>query len=152
MYGWGYPYRYYAWGYPYYYRWGYPYYYYGGGVSRHYYAQTGNAGTIDRRGSTSYRRYNTVAGNSQRRSSLRDRAASMSGGRTYGSGNSQRSRSGNFSGRRGGNSNYSHSNSSWSGSRSSGGSYSGGGFSGGHSSGGGGGRSGGGGSRMGGRR
>ena len=156
-YGWGYPYYgWYGWGYPYYgwYGWGYPYYYGGGGS--HYYAHTGNAGSIDRRGSThgySYGRYSS----SHRMESLRDRATSMSGGRTYSSGNSETSRSGNFSGRRGGtspggNSSYSGSRSSGSysgGARSGGGSFSGGG-GGSHSRGGGGGRSGGGG--RGGRR
>lgn len=157
-YDWGYPYRgyysFYGWGWPYYrgyYTWGYPYYYGGGSVR--YYGHTGNAGSIDRRGSTSYHRYNTVVGSASRRGSLRDRVASMGGGR-YSSGNSQTSRSGNFSGRRGGSSGYSgssrssSSSSSWSGSRGgSGGSFGGGG----HSSGGVGGRSGGGGS-FGGRR
>lgn len=153
-YGWGWPYHYgyYGWGYHYYY--GYPYYYViGGGGSGHYYGRTGNAGTIDRRGSSSYRRYNSVAGNASRTSSLRDRAASMGGGRVYRSGNSQTSRSGNFSGRRGNSSTYSpsssssRSSSSWSGSRSSGGGFSGGSHSSGGSR-----SSGGGGSRMGGRR
>lgn len=154
-YGWGYPY----YGYYGYYGWGYPYYYGGGGGGGRYYS-TGNAGTIDRRGSThgGYRGRSTVAGNSQRMGSLRDRAG-YSGGR-YSSGNSQRSGSGNFSGRRNGsssgNSSYSSGNSSFGGSRG-GGSYSSGGGGrsggGGYSGGGGGGsRSGGGGGHMGGRR
>ena len=159
-YGWGYPY-YWGWGgyswYGWYDRWYYPYYYGGGGGRAHYYSRTGNAGTIDRWGSThgtaSYGGRNRVTASGSRMGSLRDRAG-YSG--AYSSGNSQRSRSGNFSGRRGGT--YSNSNSSYSGSRSSG-SYSGsagrsggGSFSGGgggsHSSGGG--RSGGG--SLGGRR
>ena len=168
---WYYPYGYYAWGYPYY--WGYPWYYgyygyypyyYGGGGGGHYYGHTGNAGTIDRRGGTHSPRYGgagPVAGNSQRNSSLRDRAARMSGGQVYNSGNSERSRSGNFGGYRGNSSSSSRSNGNYnnSSSRSSNSSYSGGsrssgggGFSGGggsHSSGGGG-RSGGG--SLGGRR
>lgn len=180
-YGWYDPY-YSSWGWPYYgyYSWHTPYYhggyyhYYGGGGGRsHYYGRTGNAGTIDVKGSTgnyrpAYR--NTVANNSRRMGSLRERANTMGGGRIYSSGNTQRSSSGNFSGRRGGNSggtvysssssssrssgsfsnSSSSSRSSSSGSFSSGGSRSsGGGFSGGgsRSSGGGGG-----GSRMGGRR
>jgi len=129
-YGWYDPwyYSWYGWGYPYYYGyygWGYPYYYYGGGGSGHYYGHTGNSGTIDRRGSSHGSYYSgrgPVAGNSQRMGSLRDRAASMGGGRVYTSGNSERSRSGNFSGRRGGDSGYSNSTNS---SRSNYGSYSG---------------------------
>ena len=144
---WGWPYRHY----------GYYTYYYGGGGSRHYYGRTGNAGTIDVRGRTSYRpmHRNTVTTSSSRMASLRDRATRMGGGRVYSSGNTERSNSGNFSGRRGGNTNYSSpsrsSNSSFGSSSSSGsfgGSRSGGGsFGGSRSSGGGGG-----GSRMGGRR
>ena len=168
--GWGWPYYgYYGWHSPY--RYGYYGYYgyYGGGGGggrSHYYGRTGNAGTINVNGRTSggYRPYhrNTVAGSSSRMGSLRDRANSMGGGRVYNSGNSQRSRSGNFSGYRGGNNNSSSSNSgSFSGSRNnSGGNFSGGSTrsssGGGGFSSGGGSRSssggGGGGSRMGGRR
>ena len=151
-YGWGYPYYYYAWGYP---------YYYGGGGHSHYYGHTGNAGTIDRRGGSHHPIYGSrgsIANNSQRSGSLRDRASRMSGGQVYSSGNSNRSRSGNFGGYRGSSSNSSRgtynsgsSSSHSSGSYSSGGGRSsgGGGFSGGggRSSGGGGG-----GGRMGGRR
>ncbi|MBQ6916210.1 MAG: hypothetical protein IJQ64_00190 [Prevotella sp.] len=162
-YGWYSPYYhgYYGWHSPYYY--GYYGYAYGGGGRSHYYGRTGNAGTIDVRGRTSggYRAYhrNTVAGSSSRMGSLRDRASSMGGGRVYSSGNTERSSSGNFSGRRGGNYNsssssrssgsFSNSGSRSSGSFSGGGSRSssGGGFSGGSRS-----SSGGGGSRMGGRR
>ena len=151
-----------SWGWPYYsYGWYSPYryygYYYGGGGRSHYYGRTGNAGTIDVRGRTGYRpsHRNTVATSSSRMSSLRDRAARMGGGRVYSSGNTQRSNSGNFSGRRGGNSNYtapSRSSNSSFGSSSSSGSFggsrsSGGSFGGSRSSSGGGG-----GSRMGGRR
>ena len=134
--------------------------YYGGGGGRsHYYGRTGNAGTIDITGRTSNRGAyrNTVTNSSSRMSSLRDRASRMSGGRVYNSGNTERSSSGNFSGRRGG-SNSSYSSSSRSSStysspsRSSGSSFgsssSSGSFGGSRSSGGGGG----GGSRMGGRR
>ena len=164
---WGWPYygyySYYSWYSPYRY-WGYPYYYGGGGGGRtHYYGHTGNAGSIDIKGSTgrrpSYR--NSVANSSSRMGSLRDRASRMGGDRVYSSGNTQRSSSGNFSGRRGGNnsnSNYNYSsptrsNSTYSSpSRSSSGSFgsssSSGSFGGSRSSGGGGG----GGSRMGGRR
>ena len=159
---WGWPYYgyygYYSWYSPYRY-WGYPYYYGGGGGRTHYYGHTGNAGSIDIKGSTgrrpSYR--NSVANSSSRMGSLRDRASRMGGDRVYSSGNTQRSASGNFSGRRGGNnnsnynyssptrsSNSSYSSGSFGGSRSS----SGGSFGGSRSSGGGGG----GGSRMGGRR
>ena len=164
---WGWPYYgsyygYYAWHSPYYY--GYYGHYYGGGGRSHYYGRTGNAGTIDISGRTNYRpsHRNTVSTSSARMSSLRDRASRMSGGRVYTSGNTERSNSGNFSGRRGGgNTNYSNpsrtstpsrsSNSNFGGSRSSSsGSFSSGGgsFGGSRSSGGGGG----GGSRMGGRR
>jgi hypothetical protein len=163
-YGWGYPYYYgyYGWGWPYYYGWGYPHYY-GGGGNSHYYGHTGNAGTIDRRGS-SHHPYTggrgPIAGNSQRSGSLRDRAARMGGGQVYSSGNSTRSRSGNFGGYRGSSSNSSRGtyNSGSSSSRSSGsfgsssGRSSGGGFSGGSRSSGGGHSGGGGGGRMGGRR
>lgn len=158
-YGWGWPYYY-----SYYYPRGYPYYFGGGGGSGHYYGHTGNAGTIDRRGSSHSPYYGgrgPIAGNSQRSASLRDRATRMSGGQVYSSGNNTRSRSGNFSGYRGNNSSSrgsfdssrssSRSTSSYSGGSSRGGSYSSGGggsFGGGRSSGGGGG----GGSRMGGRR
>lgn len=151
----------YGWGSPYYWSWNYPYYYGGGGGGRHYYGHTGNAGTINMNGSThsNYRaNRGPIAGNNQRNTSLRDRAARMGGGQTYSSGNSTRSNSGNFGGYRGRSSSNS-SRGSYSGSRSSsnssysGGSYSSGGgsFSGGgsHSSGGGG-RSGGG--SLGGRR
>ena len=154
-YGWGYPYRWYGR-----YGWGYPYYYGGGGHS-HYYGHTGNAGTIDRRGGSHHPIYGSrgsIANNSQRSGSLRDRASRMTGGQVYSSGNSNRSRSGNFGGYRGSSSNSSRgtynsgsSSSHSSGSYSSGGGRSsgGGGFSGGggRSSGGGGG-----GGRMGGRR
>lgn len=105
-------YGYYSWYSPYRY-WGYPYYYGGGGGGRtHYYGHTGNAGSIDIKGSTgrrpSYR--NSVANSSSRMGSLRDRASRMGGDRVYSSGNTQRSNSGNFSGRRGGNnSNYNYS-------------------------------------------
>jgi hypothetical protein len=148
-------YGYYGWPY---YRYGYAYY--GGGGYRHYYGRTGNAGTIDIKGSTGHRASyrNTVTTNGARMSSLRERASSMGGNRVYTSGNTQRSASGNFSGRRGGNnnSNYNYSsptrssNSSYSSGSSFGGSRSsssGGSFGGSRSSGGGGG-----GSRMGGRR
>ena len=146
-------YGYYGWPY---YRYGYAYY--GGGGYRHYYGRTGNAGTIDIKGSTGHRASyrNTVTTNGARMSSLRERASRMGGNRVYTSGNTQRSASGNFSGRRGGNnnsnfnyssptrsSNSSYSSGSFGGSRSS----SGGSFGGSRSSGGGGG-----GSRMGGRR
>jgi hypothetical protein len=154
-------YGYAGWYSPWYYNsrwyWGWrPYYSYpryvvvagGGGRSHSGYIGTG---TLRRDGTHySYRGSlrGSVAGNSSRMSSMRDRARQMGGSRTYSSGNYQRSRSGNFSGYRG-----SSSNSTFSGSRSSGGSFGGsrgggGGFSGGHS--GGGGRSGGGG--LGGRR
>lgn len=154
-------YDYAGWYSPWYYNsrwyWGWrPYYSYpryvvvagGGGRSHSGYIGTG---TLRRDGTHySYRGglRGSVAGNSSRMSSMRDRARQMGGSRTYSSGNYQRSRSGNFSGYRG-----SSSNSTFSGSRSSGGSFGGsrgggGGFSGGHS--GGGGRSGGGG--LGGRR
>ena len=177
---WGWPYYGYSSWYSTYWHGGYyhPYYYGGGGGGGHYYGRTGNAGTIDVKGSTgnyrpAYR--NTVANNSQRMGSLRERANTMGGGRVYSSGNTQRSSSGNFSGRRGGDSGGTvYSGNSGSSNRSSGGSFSnsssssrssssssssfggsrssgssGGGFSGGgsRSSGGGGG-----GSRMGGRR
>ena len=116
-YGWYDPY-YSSWGWPYYgyYSWYSPYwhggyyhpYYYGGGGggSHHYYGHTGNAGTRDVHDGTSRRPAyrNTVANNSQRMGSLRDRATSMGGSNVYRSGNTQRSGSGNFSGRRGGNS------------------------------------------------
>ena len=168
---WGWPYYgYYSWYSPYWHGGYYPYYPYypGGGGSGHHYAYrgTGNSGTISIHGRTDYRpaHRNTVATSSQRMGSLRDRAVNASGGRVYTSGNNERSRSGNFSGRRGGNGTvYSNSNSgnrsyssSSSSSRSSGGSFSsgggsrsssGGGFSGGTRSGGGGG-----GGRAGGRR
>jgi hypothetical protein len=147
-------YGYYGWPY---YRYGYAYY--GGGGNRHYYGRTGNAGTIDIKGSTGHRASyrNSVTTNGARMSSLRERASRMGGNRVYTSGNTQRSASGNFSGRRGGNnnSNYNYSsptrssNSSYSSGGSFGGSRSssGGSFGGSRSSGGGGG-----GSRMGGRR
>ena len=189
-YGWYDPY-YSSWGWPYYgyYSWYSPYwhggyyhpYYYGGGGggSHHYYGHTGNAGTIDVKGSTgNYRpaHRNTVTNNSQRMGSLRERASSMSGGRVYTSGNTERvgrrtanrgntvySTTGNNSSISGNRSTYSGSSSSnrSNGSYSSGGSRSsssnGGGFSSGgsRSSGGGGGTrssGGGGGSHMGGRR
>ena len=161
FYGWYDPwygpyYGYYGWGWPYYRYGGYAYYYGGGYGRSHYYGRTGNAGTIDVTGRTNYRpaHRNTVSTNGTRMSSLRDRASRMGGNRVYTSGNTQRSNSGNFSGRRGGNTNYSaptRSNSSYSsGSSSFGGSRSSsssGSFGGSRSSGGGGG-----GSRMGGRR
>lgn len=184
-YGWYDPY-YSSWGWPYYgyYSWYSPYWHggyygnyypiYGGGGHHIAYRGTGNAGTIDTRGRTDFRppHRNTVTTNSSRMGSLRDRASSMSGGRVYTSGNTQRSSSGNFSGRRGGsntvyssgnsnsgsrsysNSSSSSSRSSSSGSFSSGGSRSSGSSGGSFSSGGGGSRSsgGGGGSHMGGRR
>ena len=170
---WGWPYygSYYSWYSPYWHGGYYHYYPYypGGGGGRHYaYRSTGNSGTISVYGRTDYRpaHRNTVASSSHRMGSLRDRAVNASGGRVYTSGNTERSRSGNFSGRRGGNGTvYSNSNSgnrsyssSSSSSRSSGGSFSSGGgsrsSSGGGFSGGGGTRSGGGGGggRAGGRR
>jgi hypothetical protein len=145
-------YGYYGWPY---YRYGYAYY--GGGGNRHYYGRTGNAGTIDIKGSTGHRASyrNTVTTNGARMSSLRERASRMGGNRVYTSGNTQRSASGNFSGRRGGNNNSNYNYSSPT--RSSNSSYSSGSFGGSRSSGSGsfgGSRSsgGGGGSRMGGRR
>ena len=118
-YGWYDPY-WSSWGWPYYgyyslyhspyYYWGYPYYYIGGGGGSHrYYANNGNAGSINVNGSTSYRpsHRNTVTTNSSRMGSLRERASQMGGNRVYTSGNTQRSSSGNFSGRRGGDNNYS---------------------------------------------
>ena len=135
--------------------WGWrPYYYYpryvvigGGGRRQSSYIGTG---TLRRDGTTySYRGSlrGSVTGNSSRMSSMRDRARQMGGSRTYSSGNSQRSSSGNFSGYRG-----SSRNSGYSGGGSFGGSRSGGGgsFGGSRGGGGGGGRSGGGG--LGGRR
>ena len=117
-YGWYDPY-YSSWGWPYYgyYSWYSPYWHggyyhdyyypiYGGGGGHHTaYRGTGNAGTIDIKGNTGYHptHRNTVTTNSQRMGSLRDRASSMGGGRVYTSGNNERSRSGNFSGYRGGN-------------------------------------------------
>ena len=165
-YGWYDPwyYGYYGYyGYPYYYGWNYPYwgggYISGGSSYAHNHIGTG---TIRSDGSThAHRHGGAIAGNSERTGSLRDRASRMSGGRTYSSGNNDRSRSGNFSGYRGNsntstsgsrsNSSYntgsrSSSNSSFGGSRSSGGGFSGG------SSGGSRGGGGGGGSRLGGRR
>ena len=106
---WGWPYYgYHSW-YSYYWHGGYydPYYYGGGGGGKHhYYGHTGNSGTRDVHDGTSRRPAyrNTVANNSQRMGSLRDRATSMGGSNVYRSGNTQRSGSGNFSGRRGGNS------------------------------------------------
>ena len=160
-YGWYNPwymgyYGYYGWGWPYYYGYyGYPYYY-GGGGNSHYYGHTGNAGTINRNGSSHgyYGGGRSVTYNSQRMGSLRERAG-YSG--RYNSGNSERSGSGNFSGRRASgtynnpsrsSSSYTPSNSSYGGGSGSfgGGSSSrgsGGGFSGGHSGGGGGGSRGG---------
>ena len=128
----------------------------GGGRRHSGYIGTGTL----RRDGTTYNYYGgrrgAVAGNSSRMSSLRERAYRMGGSRNYSSGNTVRSRSGNFSGYRGGNSDFggSRSSSSFSGSRSSGG-FSGGGSFGGSRGGGGGfsgggGRSGGGG--LGGRR
>ena len=160
---WGWPYYgYYGWHSPYW-RYGYYGYYGGGGGRSHYYGRTGNAGTIYENGRTGYRpaHRNTVYNSGQRMGSLRERAGSMSGGRVYSSGNTQRSNSGNFSGYRGSNSNSSRSSSTYSGSRSSSsssGSFSSGGSrgssGGGSFSSGGGSRSGGGGggSHMGGRR
>ena len=104
---WGWPYYgYHSW-YSYYWHGGYydPYYYGGGGGGKHhYYGHTGNSGTRDVHDGTSRRPAyrNTVANNSQRMGSLRDRATSMGGSNVYRSGNTQRSGSGNFSGRRGG--------------------------------------------------
>lgn len=165
-YGWYDPlyYGYYGWGWPYYHYgyWGYPYYYYGGGGNSHYYGRTGNAGTINRNGSTHgyYGGHRSVAYNGQRMGSLKERAG-YSG--RYSSGNAERSGSGNFSGRRASgsynnssrsNSSYgsSRSNSSYGGSSRSSGSFGGGGGS--RSSGGfsGGSRGGGGGGSRGGRR
>jgi hypothetical protein len=128
----------------------------GGGRRHSGYIGTGTL----RRDGTTYNYYGgrrgAVAGNSSRMSSLRERAYRMGGSRNYSSGNTVRSRSGNFSGYRGGNSDFggSRSSGSFSGSRSSGG-FSGGGSFGGSRGGGGGfsgggGRSGGGG--LGGRR
>ena len=96
---------------------GYTHYYGGGGGGGHYYGHTGNAGTIHENGSTGYRpvHRNTVINNSSRVSSMRERASSMGGGRTYNSGNSVRSSSGHFSGFRGGSSSYSSGSSSSSG-------------------------------------
>ena len=129
----------------------------GGGRRHSGYIGTGTL----RRDGTTYNYYGgrrgAVAGNSSRMSSLRERAYRMGGSRNYSSGNTVRSRSGNFSGYRGSNSDFggSRSSSSFSGSRSSGG-FSGGGSFGGSRGGGGGfsgggGRSGGGGG-LGGRR
>jgi len=163
FYDWYYPWygSYYGWwGRPYYHHGYYANYYYGGGGYRHYYGRTGNAGSIDVSGRTGYRHdhRNTVTTNASRMTSLRNRAMREGGNRVYTSGNSQRSNSGNFSGRRNGNTNYSSpvrsSNSSYSSgnTRSSSGSFSrGGSRSGGGSFGGSRGGSGGG-SRMGGRR
>ena len=128
----------------------------GGGRRHSGYIGTGTL----RRDGTTYNYYGgrrgAVAGNSSRMSSLRERAYRMGGSRNYSSGNTVRSRSGNFSGYRGVNSDFggSRSSGSFSGSRSSGG-FSGGGSFGGSRGGGGGfsgggGRSGGGG--LGGRR
>lgn len=164
-------YGYAGWYDPWYYRpgwgwgwsWRYPYYrpHYvvisGGGRRHSGYIGTGTL----RRDGTTYNYYGgrrgAVAGNSSRMSSLRERAYRMGGSRNYSSGNTVRSRSGNFSGYRGGNSDFggSRSSGSFSGSRSSGG-FSGGGSFGGSRGGGGGfsgggGRSGGGGG-LGGRR
>ena len=163
-------YGYAGWYDPWYYRpgwgwgwsWRYPYYrpHYvvisGGGRRHSGYIGTGTL----RRDGTTYNYYGgrrgAVAGNSSRMSSLRERAYRMGGSRNYSSGNTVRSRSGNFSGYRGSNSDFggSRSSGSFSGSRSSGG-FSGGGSFGGSRGGGGGfsgggGRSGGGG--LGGRR
>ena len=163
-------YGYAGWYDPWYYRpgwgwgwsWRYPYYrpHYvvisGGGRRHSGYIGTGTL----RRDGTTYNYYGgrrgAVAGNSSRMSSLRERAYRMGGSRNYSSGNTVRSRSGNFSGYRGGNSDFggSRRSGSFSGSRSSGG-FSGGGSFGGSRGGGGGfsgggGRSGGGG--LGGRR
>lgn len=157
---------YYGWYDPWYYGylgWGYPHYWGGyypgfiGSGTRH--STHIGTGTIRRDGST--RRYyhgGAVAGNSNRTSSLRERAGSMGGSRIYSSGNNTRSNSGNFSGYRGNtdrnsgsfnnNSRNSGSGSSFGGSRSSGG----GGFSGGGGSRSGGGFGGGGGSSRGGGR
>ena len=164
-------YGYAGWYDPWYYRpgwgwgwsWRYPYYrpryvvISGGGRRHSGYIGTGTL----RRDGTTYNYYGgrrgAVAGNSSRMSSLRERAYRMGGSRNYSSGNTVRSRSGNFSGYRGGNSDFggSRSSGSFSGSRSSGG-FSGGGSFGGSRGGGGGfsgggGRSGGGGG-LGGRR
>lgn len=164
-------YGYAGWYDPWYYRpgwgwgwsWRYPYYrpHYvvisGGGRRHSGYIGTGTL----RRDGTTYNYYGgrrgAVAGNSSRMSSLRERAYRMGGSRNYSSGNTVRSRSGNFSGYRGSNSDFggSRSSGSFSGSRSSGG-FSGGGSFGGSRGGGGGfsgggGRSGGGGG-LGGRR
>ena len=128
----------------------------GGGRRHSGYIGTGTL----RRDGTTYNYYGgrrgAVAGNSSRMSSLRERAYRMGGSRNYSSGNTVRSRSGNFSGYRCGHSDFGDSSSSgsFSGSRSSGG-FSGGGSFGGSRGGGGGfsgggGRSGGGG--LGGRR
>ena len=163
-YGWYDPWYYGYYGYPYHYGWYYPYwgggYISGGSSYAHNHIGTG---TIRSDGSThAHRHGGAIAGNSERTGSLRDRASRMSGGRTYSSGNNDRSRSGNFSGYRGNsntstsgsrsNSSYntgsrSSSNSSFGGSRSSGGGSFSGGSSGGSRGGGGGG-----GSRLGGRR
>lgn len=117
---------YYGWGYPYYYGyygWGYPYYYYGGGGNSHYYGHTGNAGTINRNGSTHgyLGGHRSVANNGQRMGSLKERAG-YSG--RYSSGNSERSGSGNFSGRRASGSSSTRNNSSYSGSSRGNSSYS----------------------------
>ena len=154
-------YGYAGWYDPWYYRgywgWGYPYRYRPvvvvGGGGRHY--NHIGTGSIRRNGST-YSHYRSgYMGNSSRFSSLRQRANTMSGGRTYSSGNNIRSGSGNFSGYRGSGSRSSGSFSgggNFGGSRSSGGGFSGGSRGGGGSFGGS--RGGGGGSRggYGGRR
>ena len=138
--GWHSPWYYSRWGWydPWYYRgywgWSYPYYYrrpvvvVSGGPR---YSHIGT-GTIRRNGSTYSRRGGFYGSRGYYNSgSLRQRAHSMSGGRTYSSGNNIRSGSGNFSGYRGGTS-----SGSFGGSRSSG-SYSGGGSFGGSRGGGG---------------
>jgi len=122
-----------------------PYYYrpvfvvIGGRGHRGHYMGTG---TLRRDGRSSRIGYRAVSGNPSRMSSLRERANAMGGYRSYGSGNSVRNRTGNFSGYRGGTSTYggSRSSGSFGGSRgggSFGGSRGGGSFGGGGSRGGG---------------
>ena len=99
-------YGYAGWYDPWYWGWDYPYPYrpvvvIGGGPRR---VNTIGTGSLRRNGSTYGSHRGGYFGNSSRYSSLRQRANAMSGGRTYSSGNSIRSGSGNFSGYRGSNS------------------------------------------------
>ena len=131
--GWG---GYYGWHSPWYYGyyggyWNYPYY---GG--RYYTSRTGNAGTINRNGSTGGQYYNNIGFNNSRVTSINGRT--VGNHRSYGqSGNNTRSRSGNFSGSRS-RSNNSHSMStrSYSPSNSNSGTFSSGSYRGGGSFGG----------------